>query len=131
VTGALETPALWLYAGTVAWVIGYDTIYAIQDIEDDALVGVKSSARRLGDQAVLGVTIFYSLAVLLWSAAIWSVRPDWLALLALVPAVLHLGNQLFRVDPRDGQGALALFRSNRTTGLLLFLAMLVVGLSSR
>jgi 4-hydroxybenzoate polyprenyltransferase len=131
VTGTLETPALWLYAGTVAWVIGYDTIYAIQDIEDDALVGVKSSARRLGDQALTGVTIFYALAVLLWSAAIWSVRPDSIALLALVPAVLHLSNQVLRVNPRDGQGALRLFRSNRTTGLLVFLAMLVVGLSSR
>src|SRR5215210_4354482 len=55
VAGELETPALWLYAGTVAWVIGYDTIYAIQDMEDDALVGVKSSALRLGESAPLGV----------------------------------------------------------------------------
>ena len=131
VTGTFDPSALWLYAGTVAWVIGYDTIYAIQDIEDDALVGVKSSARRLGDQAALGVTIFYSVAVLLWGVAIWSIRPDWLALAALLPAVLHLSNQALRVDPRDGEGALKLFRSNRTTGLLVFLAMLVVGLSSR
>ena len=130
-TGDFEASVLWLYAGTVAWVIGYDTIYAIQDIEDDALVGVKSSARRLGDQAALGVTIFYSVAVLLWGKAIWAVRPDWLALLALLPAVLHLSNQALRVDPQDGAGALKLFRSNRTTGLLVFLAMLVVGLSSR
>ena len=106
VTGRLGTPALWLYAGTVAWVIGYDTLYAIQDIEDDALVGVKSSARRLGDQAPLGVAIFYALAVVLWSAAIWSVRPDWVALLALLPAALHLANQALRADPEDGAGAL-------------------------
>jgi 4-hydroxybenzoate polyprenyltransferase len=131
VTGEFGLPALWLYMGSVAWVIGYDTLYAIQDIEDDALVGVKSSARRLGEQAPLGVGIFYGLALLLWAAAIWSVRPDWVALLALVPAGLHLLGQALGADPRDGEGALRLFRSNRTAGLLVFAAMLVVGLSSR
>ncbi len=127
----LETPALWLYAGSVAWVIGYDTLYAIQDMEDDALVGVKSSARRLGERAPAGIAIFYALAVLLWGAAIWSVRPDWVALLALLPAALHLANQALRADPKDGEAALRLFRSNRTCGLLVFLGMLAVGLSSR
>jgi 4-hydroxybenzoate polyprenyltransferase len=131
VTGEIEAPVLWLYAGSVAWVIGYDTLYAIQDIEDDALVGVKSSARRLGDRAPLGIAIFYSLAVVLWGAAIWSVRPDWLALLALLPAALHLANQALRADPKDGEEALRLFRSNRTCGLLVLLGMLAVGLSSR
>ena len=131
VTGSLAAPALWLYAGSVAWVIGYDTLYAIQDVEDDALVGVKSSARRLGSSAPLGIAIFYGLALLLWGAALWSVRADWVVLLALVPAALHLANQVLRADPADGTGALALFRSNRTVGLLVFLAMLVVGLSSR
>ncbi len=131
VTGSLDAPALWLYAGTVAWVIGYDTIYAIQDMEDDALVGVRSSARRLGEQAPLGVGLFYALAVGLWGAAIWSLRPDWVALLALLPAALHLANQALRTDPADGEAALRLFRSNRTCGLLVFLAMLVVGLASR
>ena len=130
-TGEFALPALWLWLGSIAWVIGYDTLYAIQDIEDDALVGVKSSARRLGDQAPLGITIFYALAVLLWSAAIWSVRPDWVALLALLPATLHLANQALRADPKDGEGALRLFRSNRTCGLLVFLGMLAVGLSTR
>ena len=120
-----------LYVGTVFWVIGYDTLYAIQDIEDDSLVGVKSSARRLGDKAPLGVAIFYSLAVLFWGAAIWSIRPDWVALLALVPAALHLANQALRADPNDSELALRLFRSNRGCGLLVFLAMLVVGLSAR
>ena len=131
VTGELGVPALWLYAGTVAWVIGYDTLYAIQDLEDDALVGVKSSALRMGDQAALGIAVFYSLAVLLWGLAIWSVRPDWVALLALVPAALHLFNQALRADPKEGEGALKLFRSNRTCGLLVFLGLLAVGLSSR
>jgi 4-hydroxybenzoate polyprenyltransferase len=131
VTGSLDLPALLLWFGSIAWVVGYDTLYAIQDIEDDALVGVKSSARRLGEKAPLGVAIFYLIAVLVWAAALWSVRPDWLALLALAPAAIHLANQALRADPKDGEGALRLFRSNRTTGFLIFLAMLVVGLSSR
>ena len=130
VTGELETPALWLYAGSVAWVIGYDTLYAIQDKEDDALVGVRSSARRLGDAAPLGVGLFYALAVLLWGMALWSLRPEWLALLPLLPAALHLASQALRTDPNNGELALQLFRSNRIAGLLVFLAMLVVGLSS-
>ena len=65
------------------------------------------------------------------AAAIWAVRPDWLALVALVPAAIHLANQALRADPRDGELALRLFRSNRTAGFLIFLGMLVVGLSSR
>jgi len=131
VRGAFELPALLLWLGSIAWVVGYDTLYAIQDLEDDALVGVKSSARRLGRHAPLGVGIFYALALILWAAAIWSVRPDWLALAALTPAALHLANQALRADPADGELALALFRSNRTCGLLVFFAMLVVGLSAR
>ncbi|HEX5259786.1 MAG TPA: 4-hydroxybenzoate octaprenyltransferase, partial [Sphingomicrobium sp.] len=85
VTGSLSLTIFLLWFGSIAWVVGYDTLYAIQDIEDDALVGVKSSARRLGEKAPLGIAIFYLMAVLLWAAAIWTVRPDWLALLALVP----------------------------------------------
>jgi 4-hydroxybenzoate polyprenyltransferase len=131
VTGSLGWSALLLWFGSIAWVVGYDTLYAIQDIEDDALVGVKSSARRLGDKAALGVGIFYLGALVLWAAAIWTVRPDWLALATLVPAALHLANQALRADLRNGELALRLFRSNRTCGLLVFLAMLVVGLTAR
>ena len=130
VTGSLGWPMFLLWFGSIAWVVGYDTLYAIQDKEDDALVGVKSSALRLGDKAPLGVGIFYLVAVLLWAAALWSVRPDWLALLTLVPAALHLAWQVARASPDDGELALRLFRSNRTCGLLVFLAMLVVGLSA-
>jgi 4-hydroxybenzoate polyprenyltransferase len=131
VTGKLEWPAVLLWVGSVAWVIGYDTLYAIQDIEDDALVGVKSSARRLGGKAPLGIGLFYAFALLLWGAAIWSVRPDWIALAALIPAALHLVRQAAYADPTDGELALKLFRSNRTCGLFVFLAMLAVGLSAR
>jgi 4-hydroxybenzoate polyprenyltransferase len=131
VTGSIGWTPLLLWFGSIAWVVGYDTLYAIQDKEDDALVGVKSSARRLGDKAPLGIAIFYLAALLLWGAAIWTVRPDWLALVALVPATLHLANQALRADSADGELALRLFRSNRSCGLLVFLAMLVVGLSAR
>ena len=131
VTESFDWPALLLWFGSIAWVVGYDTLYAIQDIDDDALVGVKSSARRLGDKAPLGVGVFYTIALLFWAAALWTVRPEWLALAALLPAALHLANQVLKADPSDGELALQLFRSNRTCGLLVFLGMLVVGLSAR
>ena len=130
VTGSFDWPPFLLWAGSIAWVIGYDTLYAIQDMEDDALVGVKSSARRLGDKAPIGIGIFYATAVILWGCAIWAVRPDRVALLALVPAAIHLANQALRADPKDGEGALRLFRSNRACGFFVFAGMLVVGLSS-
>jgi 4-hydroxybenzoate polyprenyltransferase len=130
VTGSLAAPALWLWAGSIAWVIGYDTLYAIQDIEDDALVGVRSSARRLGRHTALGVGLFYAAALAGWGIAIWQVQPQPLALLALAPAALHLARQVARTDPANPTLALALFRSNRLTGLLVFLAMLTVGLSA-
>ena len=130
VTGDIGLPPILLWVGSIFWVIGYDTLYAIQDIEDDELVGVKSSARALGAHAQLGVGIFYALALAGWSAAIWLVRPDWVALLALMPAAFHLSRQVGRMDSTDGAAALQLFRSNRFAGLLLFLGFLVVGLSS-
>jgi 4-hydroxybenzoate polyprenyltransferase len=130
VTDQIALPGVVLWLGTIFWVIGYDTIYAIQDIEDDALVGVKSSARRLGKNAPLGVATCYALALSGWGTALWLTFPTWLSLLALFPAAVHLANQALRVDPADGEGALRLFRSNRFCGLLVFLAMLVVGLSS-
>ena len=131
ITGSFNWSPLLLWLGSIAWVIGYDTLYAIQDIEDDALVGVKSSARRMGDRAPLGIGACYAIALLFWAGTIWTVRPDWLAVMALLPAALHLASQALSVDPQDGELALRLFRSNRTCGLLVFLAMLVVGLSAR
>ncbi|MBB4153829.1 4-hydroxybenzoate polyprenyltransferase [Sphingomonas jinjuensis] len=131
VAGALD-PAMWLlYAGSIAWVIGYDTIYALQDREDDALIGVRSSALRMGAHVRGGVASFYAAAVLLWAAAVWLVRPDPLALLALLPAAVHLVWQVATLRPDDGAGALARFRSNRFAGLLLFLAFATVGTSIR
>ena len=116
-----------LYAGAWAWCVGYDTIYACQDREDDALVGIGSSALTLGRHVRVGVAGFYALAVLCWGGAVWLLRPDWLALLALLPAALHLGWQALTLRPDDGAGALARFRANRMAGLLVALACWVVG----
>jgi 4-hydroxybenzoate polyprenyltransferase len=126
-TGAIALPALLLYGGTVFWVIGYDTIYALQDREDDALVGVKSSARALGRHARLGIAIAYAAALLLWAAAIREVRQEGFAMLALLPMAAHLLWQVAALDPEDGADALARFRSNRFAGLLMFLACFVAG----
>ncbi|MET0181209.1 MAG: 4-hydroxybenzoate octaprenyltransferase [Novosphingobium sp.] len=127
-SGSLRLPVLGLlYAGSVAWVIGYDTIYALQDREDDALVGVRSSARRLGTHVRGGVAAFYAAAVALWAGAFWLLREDWLALLALLPVAWHLAWQVATLDPDDGGGALARFRANRFAGLLVAVACYVVG----
>jgi 4-hydroxybenzoate polyprenyltransferase len=129
VRGEMEVAALLLWLGSVAWVVGYDTIYALQDREDDALVGVKSSALALGRNVRAGVFIFYLLALLFWGAAIWRVRADLLALAALLPVALHLFWQVATLKSDDGGDALAKFRSSRFAGLLMFLACLVVGAS--
>lgn len=116
-----------LYGGSICWVIGYDTIYALQDREDDALIGVRSSALRMGKNVRSGVAAFYGLALVLWAGAIWAVRPEWLALTALIPAGVHLSWQVMTLDVQNGDCALAKFRANRFAGLLVALACLVVG----
>ena len=116
-----------LYAGTIFWVIGYDSIYAVQDLEDDSLAGIKSSARAMGRHVRGGVTLFYGIALFFWGLAIWTLRPDWVALSALLPAALHLIWQVATLDLNDGTDALEKFRANRVTGLLLFLAFFTVG----
>ncbi len=128
VVGSLTLPGLLLYAGSICWVVGYDTIYALQDREDDALIGIGSSALSMGRHVRLGVTLSYLLALTLWSAALWQVRPQFLALLALLPMAAHLGWQVATLK-EDGLDPLAKFRSNRFAGLLMFLGCLVVGSS--
>jgi 4-hydroxybenzoate polyprenyltransferase len=126
IAGQGAAAMFWLYAGTIFWVVGYDTIYAMQDREDDALVGIKSSALRLGGGFRLGVAAFYILTILGWGMAIWSVRPEKQALIALFPVAFHLGMQVVSLKS-DGSNALGHFRSNRAAGLLAALAFLVVG----
>tara|TARA_R110001606_G_scaffold340760_1_gene489062 strand:- start:1453 stop:2370 length:918 start_codon:yes stop_codon:yes gene_type:complete len=119
-----------LYLGSIFWVIGYDTIYALQDREDDALVGIRSSALRLGENVRFGVLAFYMMAMISWAAAFWMLRPQWLGLVALAPIVLHLFWQVMTLKSKDGDDALGKFRSNRFAGLLMFLACLVLGRAS-
>jgi 4-hydroxybenzoate polyprenyltransferase len=127
VTGEIGAPALLLWGGAVFWVIGYDTIYALQDKEDDALVGVRSSALALGRHARLGIAVCYLIALALWGAAFHAVRAEWFALLALLPMASHLAWQAAALKPDDGADALAKFRSNRFAGLIMFAACFVVG----
>ena len=122
-TGTLGWPAALLYVSGIFWTLGYDTIYAVQDIEDDALIGVKSSTRRLGDNLQKGVLFFYVACFALVLAAAWA---GGLGPLFLPPVALygmHLSRQAARLDASDGPGALALFKSNSFAGFLLFLAM--------
>jgi len=126
VTGALTMPGLLLYGGAIVWVVGYDTIYALQDREDDALIGIGSSALSMGRHVRAGVSLCYLIAIGLWAGAIWQVRPQPLALVALAPMAAHLMWQVATLR-QDGVDPLAKFRSNRFAGLLMFLACLVVG----
>ena len=130
VAGALSAPAWLLYAGAIVWVVGYDTIYALQDVEDDALVGVRSSARALGGNVRIGVTACYALALALWATAFWQVRAEPLAVAPLLPVALQLGWQVLTLKREDGPDALAKFRSNRTAGFLMFAACFVVGMTA-
>ena len=116
-----------LYAGAVCWCVGYDTIYALQDREDDAMVGIGSSALTLGRHVRAGVAGFYAAAVGLWALGFWWWRADGLALLALAPVALHLIWQVASLRPDDGANALARFRANHAAGALMALACWVVG----
>ncbi|KUO52571.1 MAG: 4-hydroxybenzoate octaprenyltransferase [Sphingomonadales bacterium BRH_c3] len=116
-----------VYAGTILWIIGYDTIYALQDRKDDALVGIRSSALRLGERVRSGTALFYVLAVALWGLGFWLYRPDWIALLTLLPVAVHLAWQVVTLDSGDGGNALERFRSNRLAGALMAAACFVVG----
>jgi len=123
VEGRLGLPCLLLYLGGLFWTLGYDTIYALQDMEDDALVGVKSSARRLGDKVQLGVAIFYGLAAALALESVLTAHLGRLALMGVGVYAGHLFWQASCVQSDDGALALRLFKSNRIAGVILFVAL--------
>lgn len=125
VLGHLTLAAVLLYAGGVFWTLGYDTIYALQDIEDDAMVGVKSSARRLGSNVRLGVGVFYLLAVVLAAATGLAAGLGPFFYAGLTVYALHLSWQTRRIRPDDGALALRLFKSNREAGFILLLAIIL------
>jgi 4-hydroxybenzoate polyprenyltransferase len=119
VTGSLALPALALYAGSVLWTIGYDTIYAHQDKEDDLMVGIKSTALRFGAATRNWVAGFYAGAVVLWGVAGALAGAGALFLLALALAAVHLAWQLRTLDIDDPANCLVRFKSNRIVGWLL------------
>ena len=123
VVGELAAPAVLLYAAGVFWTLGYDTIYALQDLEDDALVGVKSSARRLGDRAPVGVAVFYGVSAVLAFAAGRTAELGPAFLVGWLLLMAHLTWQTWRLQLDDPNSALRLFKSNREAGLLLFAAL--------
>ncbi len=129
VTGSIGPAAVLLWLGGVFWTLGYDTIYALQDLEDDAMVGVKSTARRLGKDVKRGVAIFNALAVL--SAVLAGIAAGlWLPFFVAISIYAgHLAWQVRMLKPDDGALALRLFRSNREAGLILLAAIALGGLS--
>jgi 4-hydroxybenzoate polyprenyltransferase len=124
VTDTVALPCVLLYASGIFWTLGYDTIYAIQDLEDDALAGVKSSARRLGRAAPRAILGVYGVAALFAFAAAYAAHLGPLFLPFGLIYALHLFNQARRVRIDDGAQALRLFKSNRAAGLILFLGLI-------
>ena len=129
-TGKLGAPAILLYLAGIAWTLGYDTIYAHQDKEDDALIGVKSTALKLGARTPQWLFWFYgAMLLLLWLAARlsdlgWGFGPLFIAVAG------HLLWQITRLDTEDPATCLRLFRANRETGGLVFLALLAGSLTA-
>jgi len=121
----IDLTALALYAGSIAWVIGYDTIYAHQDAEDDALIGIKSTARLFGARTHLALSVFYPLAVALIGLALALGGARWPAWIGLAAFATHLAWQIRSLDISDPALCLRLFKSNRDAGLLLFAGLLI------
>jgi 4-hydroxybenzoate polyprenyltransferase len=123
--GRLDIPPLLLYAGAIFWVIGYDTIYAHQDREDDALIGIKSTALLFGTRTRPAMAVFYGLAVLLLASSEWSAGAGLISTLGIGAFAAHLAWQVNRLDIADPALCLRLFKSNRDAGLLLFAGLLI------
>jgi 4-hydroxybenzoate polyprenyltransferase len=121
----IEAPALLLYAGAIAWVIGYDTIYAHQDREDDALIGIKSTALLFGERTKPMLGWFYGLAIILIGVAGLIAGAGAVFAIGLLAFAAHLGWQIARLNISDPDRCLALFKSNRDAGLILFAGLLL------
>jgi len=126
--GVLEVGALWLYAGAILWTLGYDTIYAHQDKEDDALIGVKSTARRFGYQTHPWLIAIYGLALVFWWQAGAAAQMNAAYFIGLFAVAAHFGWQIWRLEVDRGALCLRLFKSNRDAGLILLGAIVLGGL---
>lgn len=127
--GRIDATALVLYAGSIAWVIGYDTIYAHQDAEDDALIGIKSTALLFGERTRRALMVFYGLAVALISLALALAGAGWMAWIGLAAFAVHLVSQIERLEIGHPKLCLRIFKSNRNAGLLLFAGLLADAIS--
>ncbi len=123
--GRLDAPALLLYAGSIAWVIGYDTIYAHQDREDDALIGIKSTALLFGQRTKPMLALFYTLATVLVGAAGFAAGAGPVFAIGLLAFAAHLAWQIARLDIGDPDRCHTLFKSGRDAGLILFAGLLL------
>jgi 4-hydroxybenzoate polyprenyltransferase len=123
--GRLDWPAIVLYAGSILWVIGYDTIYAHQDRDDDLLIGIKSTAWLFGDRTATMLATFYAGAIVLIAAAGFMAGGGIMFTIGIVAFAAHLAWQVTRLDIDDPAHCLVLFKSNRDAGLILFGAMLL------
>ncbi|MFO1037139.1 MAG: 4-hydroxybenzoate octaprenyltransferase [Geminicoccaceae bacterium] len=128
VTGGLSLPAVLLYAAGFFWTLGYDTIYAHQDKEDDALVGVKSTARLLGERTPAWLWAFYGLMLALLLAASLAAGKGWPTWIGLAVAAVMLAKQILGLRMDDPADCLRHFRANRDVGLVVTLALAVGGL---
>jgi 4-hydroxybenzoate polyprenyltransferase len=124
---SLAAAPILLYLSAFAWTIGYDTIYALQDARDDAIVGIRSTARLFGARARLGVGLFYAVTAALAFAAIECAGGGLIALVGWLAFSAHLAWQVMRIDGADAARALALFRSNRDAGFILFAGIALQG----
>lgn len=127
-TAAIGLPPLLLYAGCILWVIGYDTIYAMQDIEDDVLIGVRSTARLFGRRTKLMVSLFYAGALVLWAVAAFLAGAGALLVLVLAVPAAGLAWQVATLDGKVPGNALARFKANHWVGLALTVAFLAAAL---
>lgn len=118
--GSLSWAPVFLYVGGICWTIGYDTIYAHQDKEDDALVGVKSTARLFGERTKPALIALYTLASVLFAAAAMLADAGPAAFIGILAGVVHLGWQIVVLEIDDGDQCLKLFRSNKVYGWILF-----------
>ncbi|WP_421952568.1 4-hydroxybenzoate octaprenyltransferase [Pelagibacterium sp.] len=127
-TGTLAWPAVVLYLGCISWTIGYDTIYALQDVEDDALIGVKSTARLAGANVKPFVAAFYGLAAILWGVAALMVGAGPVFFVLFLVTVAMLAWQVVTIERTNGERSLMLFKSNHWLGVALTAAFVVEGL---
>ena len=124
-TGRLQWPALLLYLAAITWILGFDTIYAHQDREDDALIGVKSTARLFGENTTPFLIVCYSATILLLGAAMIMARFSWFGIFALLLPAALLARQIVLLDINNPDLCLRLFKSNREVGLTVALAILI------